>query len=238
MRPYFHNFLGLGNCHDLLVASAFLLSLSACSSKVEPPTGRFGKLEQKSHVAAESQLMSPGTSADSASASQQFDMAAETVISDGCLHAWRKACAGDEKAAMSELEALDKRYPQILTIQFMMGQVLSHFGKTEEAIVHYRKASIGNEFSSLHSFKLAEAYRKVGKDAEAVPLYRKLLKTAPDFLEVKLGLAQSLLKSGKGAKEAKEEAQKLLAEVLAAKPDNAEALKLRAELAGPDTTTK
>ena len=226
MQPYFHNFQGFHSCRNFLLASAFLLSLSACSSKVEPPAGRFGKLEQKNDV-AQSQ---PGSSAASASAAHEFDMAAETVISDGCLHAWRKACAGDEKAAMSELEALDKRYPQILTIQFMMGQVLSHFGKTEEAIVHYRKASIGNEFSSLHSYKLAEAYRKVGKDAAAVPLYRKLLKSAPDFLEVKLGLAQSLLKSDKAGKD---EAQKLLAEVLVAKPDNAEALKLSAELAEP-----
>ena len=233
MQPYFRNFHSLRTL--LLTSSVLLLSLSACSSKVEPPTGRFGKLEQKTQVAAESQLMSPGSSAESATSSQQFDMAAETVISDGCLHAWRKACAGDEKAAMSELEALDKRYPQILTIQFMMGQVLSHFGKNEEAIVHYRKASIGNEFSSLHSFKLAEAYRKVGRDAEAVPLYRKLLKSAPDFIEVKLGLAQSLLKSDKAAKE---EAQKLVAEVLAAKPDNAEALKLTAELSGAPAKAK
>ncbi|MDQ5933367.1 MAG: Tetratricopeptide repeat protein, partial [Cyanobacteriota bacterium erpe_2018_sw_21hr_WHONDRS-SW48-000092_B_bin.40] len=115
------------------------------------------------------------------------------------------------------------------------GQVLAHFGKNEEAIVHYRKASIGNEFSSLHSFKLAETYRKVGRDAEAVPLYRKLLKSAPDFIEVKLGLAQSLLKSDKAAKE---EAQKLVAEVLAAKPDNAEALKLTAELSGAPAKAK
>jgi lipopolysaccharide biosynthesis regulator YciM len=231
MQPYFHNYKNL-----LLASSALLLlSLSACSSKVEPPSDRFAKLEQKSHVAAESQLLAPGTSAESAAGSQQFDMAAETEISNGCLHAWRKACAGDEKTAMSELEALDKRYPQILTIQFMMGQVLSHFGKNEEAIVHYRKASIGNEFSSLHSFKLAEAYRKVGRDAEAVPLYRKLLKSAPDFIEVKLGLAQSLLKSDKAAKE---EAQKLVAEVLAAKPDNAEALKLSAELTGAEAKAK
>ncbi|CAN5608666.1 hypothetical protein BH11CYA1_BH11CYA1_18490 [soil metagenome] len=233
MQPYFHRTSIRPTMKPLLKplltsSALLLLSLSACSSKVEPPTARFGKLEQKSEVNAESQLMAPGTSVASATASQQFDMAAETVISDGCLHAWRKACAGDEKAAMTELESLDKRYPQILTIQFMMGQVLSHFGKTEEAIIHYRKASVGNEFSSLHSFKLAEAYRKVGKDAEAVPLYRKLLKTAPDFLEVKLGLAHSL---AKGDSAGKAEAQTLLAEVLTVKPDNAEALKLKSELA-------
>ncbi|MFA6212624.1 MAG: tetratricopeptide repeat protein [Candidatus Obscuribacterales bacterium] len=229
MQPYFRNFYNLDK--RLLTSSLLLLvTLSACSSKVDPPTGRFGKLEQQTPVRAESQLMAPGTSAESATASQQFDMAAETVISDGCLHAWRKACAGDEKAAMTELEALDRRYPQILTIQFMMGQVLSHFGKTEEAIIHYRKASVGNEFSSLHSFKLAEAYRKVGKNTEAVPLYRKLLKSAPDFLEVKLGLAQALVKSDAANKA---EAQKLVAEVLDKKPDNAEALKLKAELAEP-----
>lgn len=128
MQPYFHNHKNL-----LLASSALLLSLSACSSKVDPPTDRFGKLEQKSHVSAQSEVLAPGTSAESALGSQQFDMAAETEISNGCLHAWRKACAGDEKTAMSELEALDKRYPQILTIQFMMGQVLAHFGKNEEA---------------------------------------------------------------------------------------------------------
>ncbi len=180
-----------------VISVTCVLGLAACSGRVDPPSERFGKLEQKNTIHVESEA--PGT----VQGSHQFDMNAETVISDGCLHAWRKACAGDEKTAMAELEALNKKYPQILTIEMMMGQVLEHFGKSEEAIVHYRKAAVGNEFSSLHSFKLAQAYRKAGKNAEGIVIYRKLIKLAPDFDAAKLGLADCLATTEAGKAEAK-----------------------------------
>ncbi len=208
--------------HRTLICFTAVLSLGACSGRVDPPSERFGKLEQKNTIHVESEA--PGT----VQSSQQFDMNAETVISDGCLHAWRKACAGDEKTAMAELQALNKKYPQILTIEMMMGQVLDHFGKSEEAIVHYRKAAVGNEFSSLHSFKLAEAYRKAGKNAEGIVIYRKLLKLAPDFDAAKLGLAQCLASTEEG----KVEARGLVVEVAKNPPPDKPTADLLSKLKG------
>jgi tetratricopeptide (TPR) repeat protein len=205
-----------------LVMSALLSStllLSSCSNSVVPPTERFGKLEQK---------VDPNSQSSTAStmAASELEAVVGTAVSDGCLHAWRRACNGDEKGAIAELEALDKRYPTILTIQFMMGQVYDHFGHTDKAIEHFSRASAGNEFSSMQAFKLAQAYRKGGKHDKAIAVYRKLIKLAPDFPEGKIGLAQSLVLSGGD----KKEARKLVSEALKIAPDNAEGIKLSQEL--------
>lgn len=205
----------------IVIASAATVSLGACSNRVDPPSERFGKLEQKSDPVTQ-----PSTA--STMAANEMEAVVGTAVSDGCLHAWRRACNGDEAGAIKELEALDKRYPSILTIQFMMGQVYDHFGHFEKAIEHYSRASAGNEFSSMQAFKLAQAYRKGGKHDKAITVYRKLIKLAPDFPEGKIGLAQSLIASGGD----KNEARKLVDEALKVAPENKEALALSQELTG------
>lgn len=177
------------NLLTLSLLPAAILVLSACSGRMDTPNN-LGKLSQRSDIG-------PGGAPSEESASRlamatKMDMGAEEAISNGCLSAWRKACAGDEKGAMSELNALDKTYPKFLTIQMMMGQVLDHFGKTEEAIEHYRKAAVGDEFSFLREFKLAQAYRKAHRYDEAVPIFRKLVAGSPDFAPSLVGLADCL----------------------------------------------
>lgn len=183
----------LSSSFSLRITAFMLLATSAvmlggCNGRVSTP-GNLSNLEQRG-----GQDFGTVRSAESSQAAldNHIDMGAEEAISNGCLSAWRKACGGDEKAAMTELTALDKSYPKFLTIQMMMGQVLEHFGKTEAAIEHYRKAAFGNEFSSMSQFKLANAYRKAHRYDEAVPIFRRLLVGTPDFVPAMIGLADCL----------------------------------------------
>jgi thioredoxin-like negative regulator of GroEL len=133
----------------------------------------------------------------------EADMATMEVVSNECTRAWRKACNGDQAGSLALLKDLDKRYPGVLTIQMMTGQVYDHFGNRKEAIEHYRRCVTGNEFSSLHVFKLAEAMRKNGDYKGAEGYYRKVLQSAPKFAAAQLGLARCLLATDKQSSEAR-----------------------------------
>jgi predicted Zn-dependent protease len=154
----------------LLVAG----SLSACTGQVR------SNAEQMSAVGANGTVHVTGGEGDhNRMPARELDMAAEETISNGCLHAWRTALAGNEKAAMAELQDLNNKFPQIKTTELMMGQVLEHSGKTKQAIEHYRKAVVGNEFSTMHRIKLAQAYRKDKQYDKAAEMYDQVLKGAP-----------------------------------------------------------
>lgn len=148
-----------------------------------------------------------------------FNAEVETAVAQQSLIAWRKAIAGDEKGSLALLDQLDEKYPNILTLKFMRGQVLEHFGRKKEALKYYQMAVTGNEFSSIKLFKLAEIKRTTGDAKGAVEDYRLLIKRAPDFPPAKLGLAQALLQLDKKS----EEGRKLVEEVLVAEPANKEA---------------
>lgn len=148
-----------------------------------------------------------------------FNAEVETAVAQQSLIAWRKALAGDEKGSLALLDQLDEKYPNILTLKFMRGQILEHFGKKKEALKYYQMSVTGNEFSSIKLFKLAEIKRTTGDAKGSVEDYRLLVQRAPDFAPAKLGLAQSLLALDKNS----EEAKKLVEEVLAAEPANKEA---------------
>jgi tetratricopeptide (TPR) repeat protein len=85
----------------------------------------------------------------------------------------------------------------------MTGQVYEHFGRNKQAVEYYRKAVTGNEFSSFHVFKLAEAMRKNGDNKGAMACYRKVLLNAPQFGAANLGLAKCLLATDKQSTEAR-----------------------------------
>jgi predicted Zn-dependent protease len=168
-----------------------------------PPTARAAS----SLVAAQNQQLSG------------FNAEVETAVADQSLIAWRKALAGDEKGSLAMLDDLDNKYPNILTLKFMRGQILEHFGRKKEALKYFQMAVNGNEFSSIKLFKLAEIKRTTGDAKGAVEDYRMLLQRAPDFSPAKMGLAQSLLALDKNS----EEGKKLIDEVVAAEPANEKA---------------
>jgi tetratricopeptide (TPR) repeat protein len=192
-----------------IVVVAF--SLTACSSRMETNPERLGKVELDGRSMVKSGLSGTKPSSQSelspsggaTPGMHEGDMATMEVVSNGCLKAWRKACSGDQQGSLEILTDLDKHYPGVLTIQMMTGQVYEHFGRNKEAIEHYRKAVTGNEFSSYHAFKLAEAMRKNGDNKGAAEWYRKVLLNAPKFGAADLGLAKCLLAADKQSSEAR-----------------------------------
>jgi tetratricopeptide (TPR) repeat protein len=184
---------------------------SSASVGTAPASGAAAPSSSTSSTASNSanagQTVNPGClpkeAASAGPSMHEGDMATMEVVSNGCLTAWRKACAGDEAGSIAMLNDLDKHYPGVLTIQMMTGQVYDHFGKNKEAIEHYKRAITGNEFSSLHVFKLAEAMRKNGDYKGAEGYYRKVLQNAPKFGAAQVGLARCLLATDKQSTEAR-----------------------------------
>ncbi|MBN8658743.1 MAG: tetratricopeptide repeat protein [Candidatus Obscuribacter phosphatis] len=198
------------------VISVFLLS--GCSGQVQTEGMHLTQVQK-----GEQQATSPSLF--------QVNMAMEEEVSTKCVEAWRQALKGDEKGAVAKLEDLQKRYPAVQTIELMLGQVKDHFGKKEEALVHFRKAAAGNEYSMMHRYRLADALRETGRFDEAIPLYRKLIeKSGGDdiFREpFDFGLAYCLLCQDKNSAEG----QKLLESCLKIRPDHKEALEFKKALA-------
>lgn len=193
------------------------LTTSEATRKVEKGQNLYYRADDAQH-----QPSSREASALVAAQNQQlsgFNAEVETAVAEQSLIAWRKALSGDEKGSLALLDKLDEKYPNILTLKFMRGQILEHFGKKKEALKYYQMAVTGNEFSSIKLFKLAEIKRTTGDAKGAVEDYRLLVQRAPDFAPAKLGLAQSLLALDKNS----EEGKKLVEEVLAAEPANKEA---------------
>jgi tetratricopeptide (TPR) repeat protein len=198
-------------CPKALCIFALACCLTACSSRMDTNPERLGKVETDGRSMVKggpsgAQPSSPSESSPSGGATagmHEGDMATMEVVANGCLKAWRKACSGDEKESLKMLSDLDKHYPGVLTIQMMTGQVYEHFGQSKEAIEHYSKAVTGNEFSSFHAFKLAEAMSKNGDNKGAAAWYRKVLANAPEFGAAKLGLAKCLLVADKQSTEAR-----------------------------------
>jgi tetratricopeptide (TPR) repeat protein len=150
----------------------------------------------------------------------------DAALSEGCVEAWRKALKGDEAGAMKQLQELDKRYPQAVTVKFMMGQVADHSGKKKQAAEYYRQAVGKSRFNSMYLFKLAESLRTAGNVKEAAPRYRELIALNPDFVPARVGLAECLWKSDKTSQEARQQVQK----ALELDPKNQKALELSQEL--------
>lgn len=195
-----------------------LIGFTSCSNRITAPrmSSPVQVTSQNQPVSAPSQL-EPGMN--------QSDLAVEAVVSNACVEAWRKELSGDEAGAVKQLKELDKKYPRVSTVRFMLGQVMEHSGKKQEAIKYYREAVLQSDFDSMHVFKLAETLRTTGNADGAIPYYRKLVKGAPEFTDGKLGLAKALL----AVDPKSPEALGILRQIVKDEPKNKEAL---AALAG------
>jgi tetratricopeptide (TPR) repeat protein len=200
-----------------LLAVSCLMLLSACSGNVRTP----GELPV---VKAPDATHNSGAVIGESSISQE----AEEAVSEGCVEAWRKALKGDEEGAMKQLKELDKKYPKVITVKFMMGQVEERSGKKQEALKYYRDAVEKSRFSSMYLFKLAEAERTAGNAEEATKHYRQLILQNPQFVPAKLGLARALYDMDAKSPEARKE----LKEIQTLEPENKEAQELQKEFDG------
>ncbi len=147
---------------------------------------------------------------------------ANEAIYQACVAAWRKCIAGDQTGALKDLKELDRQYPKITTIQFMIGQVLEHAGKKKEALKYYQEAVSDSDVNSMYLLKLADARRTSGDCKNAIVEYKRLLEISPDFVSARLGLAKAL----KALDPKSIEATKQIREVLRLEPENKEALAL------------
>jgi predicted Zn-dependent protease len=184
------------NMRRFLLFTASASILCSCTTTVNAPD-----VAVKNKVAMKEMAQADLHPEDQASFN--VDMAAESAVSEGCVAAWRMALKGDEKGSLARLDELEGKYPKMVTISFMRGQILEKLGKKEEAIKFYRQAVTAKEFSSMHLFKLAEALRTTGKPDQALPYYRRLLDANPDYPPFQLALSRNLLAVDKHSAEAK-----------------------------------
>lgn len=171
----------------------------------------------------------------------QENMSSEAAVAHDCVEAWKVAVREkDEARAMAMLEKVDKEYPNISTVQLMMGQVKDYFKKPKEALAHYRKAQAVNKFSSIQTLRLADSLRRNGEFKEASMHYDRLIKNieaavgeyghddmAIILASVRTGKAICLNSQGK-----KDEALALVKKALTGDPQNPEAKELLKNLGG------
>lgn len=225
-----------------LIAVQSAILLCGCTSSIRTDSTKLAKVKMKN---GEYPISAVSPEASAAGAKVEIDMSAEAEISKQCLEAWRKALKGDGKGSIAQLDALEKKYPTFSTIKLMKGQVLDRIGRPEEAVKYYQESLQDSQFSSIRTFKLAQAYIRAKRYKEAEPLYRKIAQSYEDLLDPKLGLARSLLGQDKNSKEGKEllsktakqagvfassddeqkkpEGKRVLEEILELDPANAEA---------------
>jgi tetratricopeptide (TPR) repeat protein len=206
-----------GSRHSFILL-LLLGTLSGCSARMHSPdslshnASTTAAKSQQSAAAKPDPASCSTTSSGSIFAGGSPEMAAETEVSEKSLQAWRLALKGDEKRSMALLNDLDRKYPKMKTVAFMKGQVLERLGKKKEAIAYYQAAVTGNDFDLMKTYKLAEAMRTAGDIKSAIPVYRGLLTSAPEFVPAHLGLAKSLLTQDKNSPEAKRELEKVVSD--------------------------
>lgn len=194
-----------------------VIYLAGCSSSVTP-----SQIELK-QVTTGAVKIHPGLEPERELVPEDgYKYDAMPAVSDGCLHAWRTAVAGDEKKAMAELNALIKKYPGTSTVYFMMGQVEDKFGKKKAAAKYYRDAIGNSKFNAIYLFKLAESLRTGGDFKGAIEKYRDMLKLSANFAPAHLGLAKALFALDPHSSEALDHVKLVLDQ----EPENQEANKI------------
>jgi len=100
-----------------------------------------------------------------------------------------------------------------------IGQAYWKLGRTDEAIAWFERCLARDPKNSDSIFYLAHALELAGKPERAAGLYRQGIEIAPEYEDMKIGLARVWLRQGKAAQA--EQASQLL---LQHSPDNLDAL--------------
>ncbi len=97
---------------------------------------------------------------------------------------------GETAEAAVLLERVLARDPDILDAHQMLGQIASSEERFDEAVVHYRNALAidGDHKTSL--FGLAATYRKMGRDADAIPGFERLFDLSHRDVKVAIQLSE------------------------------------------------
>lgn len=211
----------MGRSAAALLAGA-LIALCGCTSRIDSAKAPLSDL-RSGHAP---QVQTGGN----LTIGEPLDLVAEEAAAKGCINAWRQALKGDSEGAMKALVELDRKYPRLITIKFMMGQVAEHGGKKAEAVKYYRQAVERSKFNSIYLFKLAESLRTSGDAKASLPHYRNLIGLNPDFAPGRLGLARALYALDRKSAEAREQ----VAQAIRLEPANKDARMLAKEMGSPN----
>lgn len=165
----------------------------------------------------------------------------EEAIAHGCLYADAFNLLGLSLALVDRpleaLAALDRavaQNPRYVEAHLNRGVLLNGLGRTAEAEAAFALAEefgrpdatgyptvVGNRLANAHAL-LAEEYRTAGALDESIAQYRRALELRPTYVDIRVALARVLLDAQQYVAAADE-----LDRVLAAQPDQLEALLLR-----------
>jgi tetratricopeptide (TPR) repeat protein len=165
----------------------------------------------------------------------------EEAIAGGCGYADAFNLLGLSLALVDRpleaLTAFDRALalnPRYVEAHLNRGVLLNGLGRTNEAEASFAlaeefgrpdhtgyPAAVGNRLANAHA-ALADEYRAAGARDEAIAQYRRALELRPTYLDIRLALARTLLDAQRYAPAAEE-----LDQVLAARPDQMDALLLR-----------
>ena len=104
---------------------------------------------------------------------------------------------GETAAATVLLDRVLARDPTILDAHQMLGQIASSDERFDEAVVHYRNALAldGDHKASL--FGLAATYRKMGRNADAIPGFERLFDLSHRDVKVAIQLSELYEEAGR-----------------------------------------
>lgn len=104
---------------------------------------------------------------------------------------------GETAEAAVLLERVLARDPSIIDAHQMLGQIASSEERYDEAVAHYRNALAidGDHKTSL--FGLAATYRKMGRDADAIPGFERLFDLSHRDVKVAIQLSELYEEAGR-----------------------------------------
>ena len=101
--------------------------------------------------------------------------------------------------AVTMLEDVVKEDPKVIDAWFTLGMMASRSGNEELAIKHYQRALALKADDEEAVINMAHAYRKLGRDDEALVGYRRFLELDPKSAQVHYEIAQILIDRGEYA---------------------------------------
>lgn len=226
----------LVSCRSQMAVQENLPAVSQGSNTQNASTANSGQTGTSGSTSGSGQNPAP----DTAQLGQE-NMSAEAAVAHKCVEAWRVAVKDkDEARAMAMLEQVDKDYPNVSTVQLMMGQVKDFFKKPKEALAHYRKAHAVNKFSSIQTLRLADSLRRNGEYKEASMHYDRLITNIEaavgEYGQDDMAIVLASVRTGKAAclkaQGQKDEALAMVKKALKGDPQNPEAKELLKNLGG------
>ena len=116
---------------------------------------------------------------------------------------------------MAMIEEVLKEDPKVIDAWFTLGNMSARRGKHEQAIGHFKRALALKADDEEAVINMAHAYRKLGRDDDALVGYRRFLELDPKNAQVHYEVAQILIDKRELA-----EATRELEQALAVEPED------------------